>query len=132
MPLYAFFGGAGTSLHTDMTITTGSTDEAAAAALDILGRGITTIKVKIGGSDLTRDLERIIAIHAVAPDAPPVADPERIADARLERERSRYRKLRLEQRSLQWLSCRSPRAPRRCRRRRSRCSTQCKAASREG
>lgn len=74
MPLYTFFGGASTSLHTDMTITTGSVEEAAAAALDILGRGISTIKVKIGGGDLTRDLERIIAIHAVAPEAPLILD----------------------------------------------------------
>jgi L-alanine-DL-glutamate epimerase-like enolase superfamily enzyme len=74
IPLYAFFGGASTSLHTDMTITTGSVDEAASAALDILGRGISTIKVKIGGGELAHDLERIIAIHAVAPDAPLILD----------------------------------------------------------
>jgi L-alanine-DL-glutamate epimerase-like enolase superfamily enzyme len=86
MPLYAFFGGAATSLHTDMTITTGSVEEAAAAALDILGRGISTIKVKIGGGNLAHDLERIIAIHAVAPDAPLILDGNggMSADAALE------------------------------------------------
>jgi L-Ala-D/L-Glu epimerase len=86
LPLYAFFGGAATSLHTDMTITTGSVEEAAAAALDILGRGIGTIKVKIGGGELAYDLERIIAIHGVAPDAPLILDGNggMSADAALE------------------------------------------------
>jgi L-alanine-DL-glutamate epimerase-like enolase superfamily enzyme len=74
VPLYVFFGGASTHLHTDMTITTGSAAEAAAAALDILQRGISTIKVKIGGTHLAHDLERLVAIHAVAPEAPLILD----------------------------------------------------------
>ncbi|NJN18691.1 MAG: dipeptide epimerase [Oscillochloris sp.] len=74
MPLYVFFGGAGHTLETDMTITTGPVEEAGAAALDILARGISTIKVKIGGGDLQRDLERLIAIHAVAPESPLILD----------------------------------------------------------
>ncbi|NTU83344.1 MAG: dipeptide epimerase [Chloroflexales bacterium] len=74
MPLYAFFGGAGSALATDMTVTTGGVEEAGVAALDILGRGITTIKVKIGSGDLDLDLRRIVAIHAVAPDSPLILD----------------------------------------------------------
>jgi L-alanine-DL-glutamate epimerase-like enolase superfamily enzyme len=74
LPLWVFFGGAGSALETDMTITTGSVEEASTAALDILGRGISTIKVKIGSGDLDLDLQRVVAIHAVAPDAPLILD----------------------------------------------------------
>jgi L-Ala-D/L-Glu epimerase len=66
IPLWAFFGGASTSLETDMTITTGTVAQAATAAREILDRGIGTIKIKIGFGDLALDLERITAIAAVA------------------------------------------------------------------
>ena len=74
MPLYVFFGGAGSTLATDMTITTGTVEEAATAAHDILRRGIRTIKVKIGSADLALDLQRLEAIHTVAPDSPLILD----------------------------------------------------------
>ena len=74
MPLWAFFGGASTRLDTDMTVTTGSVDEARTAARDILARGISTIKVKIGGSDIAGDIARIAAICAVAPASPLLLD----------------------------------------------------------
>ncbi|MEI6778281.1 MAG: dipeptide epimerase [Chloroflexales bacterium] len=74
MPLYAFFGGAGRSLETDMTITTGSVEQASSAAQEILARGITAIKVKIGSGNLDLDLARLVAIHAVAPNSPLILD----------------------------------------------------------
>lgn len=74
MPLYAFFGGAGQVLETDMTVTTGSVEQASTAALEILARGISTIKVKVGGGELGHDLARVVAIHAVAPDSPLILD----------------------------------------------------------
>lgn len=74
LPLWAFFGGASASLETDMTITTGSVEQAAQAARDILARGIRVIKVKVGSGDLSLDLERVTAIHAAAPDAPLLLD----------------------------------------------------------
>ena len=82
MPLWSFFGGAATTLETDMTITTGTPEQAAAAASAILARGITTIKVKIGASDaslgedqaLAQDLERVLAICGAAPDVPLILD----------------------------------------------------------
>jgi L-Ala-D/L-Glu epimerase len=74
MPLWAFFGGASTSLETDMTVTTGTVEQAAQAARDILARGIRTIKVKIGSGDLTLDVERVSAIAAAAPGAPLILD----------------------------------------------------------
>jgi L-alanine-DL-glutamate epimerase-like enolase superfamily enzyme len=74
VPLWAFFGGASTSLETDMTITTGSVDDAFAAAQDILDRGIRTIKIKIGSGDIALDLDRVSAVAAVAPSAPLILD----------------------------------------------------------
>jgi L-alanine-DL-glutamate epimerase-like enolase superfamily enzyme len=74
MPLWAFFGGAGTRLETDMTVTTGSAAQAAEDARKILGRGIQTIKVKVGGASQAEDLERVLAIRAAAPDSPLILD----------------------------------------------------------
>lgn len=74
MPLYVFFGGASNALETDMTITTGTVEAAALAAREIRNRGIRVIKVKIGAGDPALDLERIGAIHTVAPDAPLILD----------------------------------------------------------
>jgi L-Ala-D/L-Glu epimerase len=75
VPLWKSFGGAGTELETDMTVTTGTPEEAAAAARDIRARGIRTIKVKVGGSaGAAHDLTRIAAIHEAAPDSPLILD----------------------------------------------------------
>jgi L-alanine-DL-glutamate epimerase-like enolase superfamily enzyme len=74
IPLWAFFGGAGASLETDMTITTGTAEQAVAAVQAILARGIRTIKIKIGGGGVALDIERVCAIHTAAPDAPLILD----------------------------------------------------------
>lgn len=73
MPLWAFFGGAATTLQTDMTITAGSIQHAAQSARNIVARGIRTIKIKIGG-DPAQDVARICAIHEAAPNAPLILD----------------------------------------------------------
>jgi L-alanine-DL-glutamate epimerase-like enolase superfamily enzyme len=74
VPLWAFFGGASTSLATDMTITTGTVGQAAAAARDILARGMRMIKVKIGSGDLTLDVERVLAVSDAASGTPLILD----------------------------------------------------------
>jgi L-alanine-DL-glutamate epimerase-like enolase superfamily enzyme len=75
VPMWKYFGGAGTMLETDMTVTTGTATEAATAARDILRRGIRVIKVKVGGArGPGYDLSRIAAIHDVAPESPLVLD----------------------------------------------------------
>lgn len=74
IPLWAFFGGVSTSLETDMTITTGTVEQAADSARDIVVRGIRTIKIKIGSGDLSLDLGRIAAVYAAAPGAALVLD----------------------------------------------------------
>lgn len=75
LPLWRFFGGAGAELETDMTVTTGSPEESAAAARDIRARGIRTIKVKVGGPrGAAHDLARLEAIREAAPDSPLILD----------------------------------------------------------
>ena len=73
LPLWSFFGGCGTELETDMTITAGSPEHAGRSARAIVERGIRTIKVKIGGAP-HEDLARIAAVHAAAPMAPLILD----------------------------------------------------------
>ena len=73
--LCRFFGGAGSELETDMTVTTGTAGEAREAALEIRRRGIRVIKVKIGGQGgPDADLDRISAIHEASPDSPLILD----------------------------------------------------------
>ncbi len=57
--LAALFGGAGTELVTDITITTGT----AAAARE----GYATIKLKVGGAPLGDDVDRVRAVVEAAP-----------------------------------------------------------------
>ncbi len=74
-PLWKYFGGTGTELETDMTVTTGSVEGAAVAARAIRGRGIRIIKVKVGGSaSVEGDRARVAAIHAAAPESPLILD----------------------------------------------------------
>ncbi len=74
-PLWKFFGGAGTGLETDMTVTTGTPTQAGADARSIRGRGIRLIKVKVGGAGgPVHDLARLAAIHEAAPDSPLLLD----------------------------------------------------------
>jgi L-alanine-DL-glutamate epimerase-like enolase superfamily enzyme len=74
IPLYAFFGGSGTDLQTDMTIPAGTAEQAAAAAKAIEARGITTLKVKVGARSPVEDAERLRAVHRAVPAARLLAD----------------------------------------------------------
>ena len=62
-----FFGGAESTLVTDITITTGTVEEAAREALEF--RAFRTLKTKVGGADVALDVARIIAIKKARPDA---------------------------------------------------------------
>lgn len=73
--LWQFFGGAGTTIETDMTVTTGTPMQAASDARAIRARGIRQIKVKVGGGKgPAHDLERLTAIREAAPDSPLILD----------------------------------------------------------
>ncbi len=75
VPMWKYFGGAGTTLETDMTVTTGSPEQAAIDARAIRDRRIRMIKVKVGGpKGPTYDLARLAAIHGVAPDSSLILD----------------------------------------------------------
>jgi L-alanine-DL-glutamate epimerase-like enolase superfamily enzyme len=75
VPLWKRFGGRGTVLETDMTVTTGTPGEAAEAARRIRLRGIRIIKAKVGGpGGPESDLARIDAIRDEAPEAPLILD----------------------------------------------------------
>ncbi len=66
IPLYVFFGGASTSVETDMSIPLVSPQHGFELAKEIAARGITSIKVKVG-SDLHEDVDRVEAIREAAP-----------------------------------------------------------------
>ncbi|HJT55972.1 MAG TPA: dipeptide epimerase [Ktedonobacteraceae bacterium] len=66
IPLYIFFGGVSTSVETDMSIPLVAPEHAYELAKDIAARGITSIKIKVGG-DLRDDVERVEAIREAAP-----------------------------------------------------------------
>jgi L-alanine-DL-glutamate epimerase-like enolase superfamily enzyme len=74
VPMYVFFGGAGTSLDIDMTVTAGDVTHAVTSTRAILARGIDTLKVKVGALTPDEDAARLVAIHQEAPRARLFAD----------------------------------------------------------
>jgi L-alanine-DL-glutamate epimerase-like enolase superfamily enzyme len=69
LSMFRHFGGRESRLHTDITITTGSDDAAAAAARRAVEQGFATLKVKVGGQAFDRDLARLRRIVEAAPAA---------------------------------------------------------------
>jgi o-succinylbenzoate synthase len=68
--LRLFFGGAEEELVTDITITTGSAEDASRDALS--HAGFATLKIKVGGRaghDVDLDVARVLAVSAARPDA---------------------------------------------------------------
>lgn len=74
LSLWRWFGGTETRLVTDVTIPTGSPDQARAAAARRRGEGFSTLKVKVGGATLDHDAARLKAILDAAPNASLVLD----------------------------------------------------------
>src|SRR5438093_7170852 len=58
IPLYVFFGGASTSVETDMSIPLVTPEHGYDLAKTIVARDITTIKIKVGG-DIREDVARV-------------------------------------------------------------------------
>lgn len=74
LSLWTFFGGAETSLTTDLTLVTGTVDAARAAAAPAATDGFTTLKVKIGGGSIADDVARLDAVLDAAPRARLILD----------------------------------------------------------
>lgn len=72
--MWAFFGGAETSLVSDVTLVTGSVEDAALAAGRAASDGFSTLKLKIGAAPLATDVARIEKVLEVAPRARLVLD----------------------------------------------------------
>jgi L-alanine-DL-glutamate epimerase-like enolase superfamily enzyme len=66
MPLYVFFGGVSSAVETDYSIPMVTPERGYELAQEVVARGITTIKVKVGG-DLRHDVARVEAIREGAP-----------------------------------------------------------------
>jgi L-alanine-DL-glutamate epimerase-like enolase superfamily enzyme len=67
--LLDWFGGREASLVTDITVTTGTLEHARRSAAKAERLGFRSLKVKIGGANLADDVERLLAIAEVAPNA---------------------------------------------------------------
>lgn len=80
VPLYRWFGGAGSTVVTDMTVTIVPPERAFDLALNIAARGITTIKIKVG-QDMASDEARVLAVHQAAPAAHILLDGNQGFDA---------------------------------------------------
>jgi len=66
IPLYIFFGGASTSVETDMSIPMVTPEHGYDLAKVIVARGITSIKIKVGGN-IRDDVARVEVIREAAP-----------------------------------------------------------------
>jgi len=66
IPLSVFFGGVGTTVETDMSIPMVTPEHGYELAKATVTRGITSIKIKVGG-DIREDVERVEAIREAAP-----------------------------------------------------------------
>jgi L-Ala-D/L-Glu epimerase len=67
LPLYIFFGGASTSIETDMSIPMVNPERGYELAKQTIERGIKAIKIKVGG-DLRDDVARVEAVRSAAPN----------------------------------------------------------------
>ena len=66
IPMYVFFGGASNSIETDYSIPMVTPEHGYELAQEVVRRGITTIKIKVGG-DIREDVARVQAIREGAP-----------------------------------------------------------------
>jgi L-Ala-D/L-Glu epimerase len=65
--LHEWFGGAQTSIVSDLTLTIGPAEEVAITAAEAYAAGFRALKIKVGGPSREEDLQRVRAIAAAAP-----------------------------------------------------------------
>ncbi len=73
IPLYIFFGGASSSIETDMSIPIVNPERSYELAKQTIERGIKAIKIKVG-TDLREDVSRVEAVRSAAPRIPLTLD----------------------------------------------------------
>lgn len=74
LSLRSFFGGRESELTTDVTIPTGSLEQATIAAEKRHVAGFRQLKVKVGAGDVDADVQRLVGIMRAAPHATLVLD----------------------------------------------------------
>jgi L-alanine-DL-glutamate epimerase-like enolase superfamily enzyme len=76
MPMWSYFGGHGSELSTDVTITAGDRGHAVAAARAATQSGFSVLKIKVGSpqSGVDEDVERVVAVAQAAPGAKLILD----------------------------------------------------------
>ena len=72
--MWSFFGGAERELVSDITVPTGDVAEAVTSTEEALAMGFDVLKIKVGGTSLDRDAERLVAITTAAPEVELVLD----------------------------------------------------------
>src|SRR5947207_594554 len=73
MPLYIFFGGASSTIETDMSIPIVNPERAYELTKQTIERGIKAIKIKVG-NDLREDVARVESVRNAAPRIPLTLD----------------------------------------------------------
>jgi L-alanine-DL-glutamate epimerase-like enolase superfamily enzyme len=81
IPLWNYFGGATTSVRTDLTVPITSIEQAGATAAEAHAMGFRSLKIKVGSSNRAEDLERVRTISAAAPGAGIRIDANQAFDA---------------------------------------------------
>jgi L-alanine-DL-glutamate epimerase-like enolase superfamily enzyme len=76
MPMWAYFGGDGSELSTDVTITAADRPHAVRAAQAAMARDFAVLKIKVGSpsAGVAEDVARVIAVHHAAPTAKLILD----------------------------------------------------------
>jgi len=74
LSLWSFFGGADPVLQSDITITTGTPEQAELATRRAIDAGFRCLKIKVGGATFEHDRARLSAITRAAPHAELVLD----------------------------------------------------------
>lgn len=79
--LAAWFGGAESSLETDITLPVGAVESARKAAGKWQQRGFRALKIKVGAESIAGDVERVAGAHEAAPDARILLDANAALDS---------------------------------------------------
>lgn len=69
VPMYQLLGGHADKIMTDYTVSVGTIDDMIAQAQELIAKGFTTLKIKVGDDSEESDLKKIVAIRkSVGPD----------------------------------------------------------------